>query len=73
MLAVGALAIVDAETANRLITSKHAEAVAPEPERTWIYTSCLKCGSALAYVANPAPHERWTQCTNPNCRNGWLR
>jgi hypothetical protein len=69
----GELLIVDDDTANRLVTSKHAEVVAPDPARAMITTSCPKCGSAMAFVAEPEPHERWTACQNPACLHGWLR
>jgi hypothetical protein len=70
---VGDVLVLDTESALRLIRSKHAEAVAPEPERTMIHTSCPKCGSAMEYAAQPDQHERWTTCGNPACRHGWLR
>jgi len=69
----GQILVIDAETATRLIKSRHAEAVTPEPERELVRTSCPKCGSALEYPASPEQNERWVTCGNPACGHGWLR
>lgn len=69
----GRILVIDSDTANKLIKSKHAEAVEDGPARKMIATSCPKCGSAMEYVAEPEAAERWTQCKNPQCNLGWLR
>jgi hypothetical protein len=71
--APGAVLVVDTDTATRLITAKHAEGVAEEPEREMHHTTCPRCASAMVYPKQPREHERWTQCLNPRCGFGWLR
>ena len=62
--------LVDAE-AEKLVRAKVAEFVVEPPPRAMIATSCPRCGSAMQYVAEPAPSESWTQCQG--CGHGWQR
>jgi nitrate/TMAO reductase-like tetraheme cytochrome c subunit len=71
-LPVGMLAVLDTDTATKLVKAKAAEFAGEEP-RALTRTTCPKCHSAVEYPEMPEAHERWAQCKNPQCNHGWMR
>ena len=69
----GALLVIDEAAAARLIRSRDAEAVEPDPPRELVHATCPKCSSPMVYAKEPLEAERWTECKNPGCQFGWLR
>jgi hypothetical protein len=71
-LSVGSLAVLDSDTAAKLVAQKIAEYVKDEP-RAMIATACPRCSSPMTYPKQFEQSERWVQCGNGNCNHGWLR
>ena len=71
-LAIGSTAILDSDSAARLIREGRAVAVAPEPERDMHNTYCPRCRAPMSYPKEVrTTSEQWTSCLG--CGFGWLR
>jgi nitrate/TMAO reductase-like tetraheme cytochrome c subunit len=69
-LPAGMLAVLDTDTATKLVKAKAAEFVVEE-SRALTRTTCPRCHAAMEYPETPAPGETWTQCQG--CGFGWHR
>jgi hypothetical protein len=70
LLPVGAIVVVDSDTAARWIKAK----IAVETDAAMaMWTSCPRCGSAFPIAETPEAGQRWIECRNARCGYGWYR